>query len=200
MRDNAGLWIDDTAPWGSRQLARHDWILSCADDWNADGAYQDRAEYIKHLRLAVQATRRKQSDVFAAIRAYGCMVRKTDCNEYRVADASVTDVKAREDGAAYCDSLADALGTAQAFANHREQVATRAARQAELMAAHEAAMPITGGIAVINAINLTPTWAAVLPVLITAIEIGTDEGRRLARQELARMAQAADQYNASIPV
>lgn len=44
-------------------------------------------------------------------------------------------------------------------------------------------------------IDLTPTWAAVLPVLLAAIENGTDEGRRMAREELARMAQAADKYN-----
>jgi len=44
-------------------------------------------------------------------------------------------------------------------------------------------------------IDLTPTWAAVLPILLAAMENGTDEGRRLAREEFARMAQAADKYN-----
>ena len=44
-------------------------------------------------------------------------------------------------------------------------------------------------------IDLTPTWAAVLPALLAVIEDGTDEGRKMAREELARMAQAADKYN-----
>lgn len=44
-------------------------------------------------------------------------------------------------------------------------------------------------------IEITPTWSAVLPILLAAIENGTDHGRRMAREELARMAQAADKYN-----
>ena len=48
-------------------------------------------------------------------------------------------------------------------------------------------------------IDVTPTWSAILPVLLFGLEAGTPEGRRLARVELARMAQAADAYNASLP-
>lgn len=44
-------------------------------------------------------------------------------------------------------------------------------------------------------IDLTPTWSGILPGLLAVIENGTGEGRRLAREELARMAQAADKYN-----
>jgi hypothetical protein len=48
-----------------------------------------------------------------------------------------------------------------------------------------------------NAIDVTPTWAAVLPILIAAIENGNEKGRKAAREELLRMAQAADKFNAA---
>lgn len=41
-------------------------------------------------------------------------------------------------------------------------------------------------------IDLTPTWASVLPILLTAYTDGTPEGQRLAEQELKRMAKIAD--------
>lgn len=41
-------------------------------------------------------------------------------------------------------------------------------------------------------IDITPTWTVLLPALILAIEHGTPLGKRLARQELAHMAQVAD--------
>ena len=44
-------------------------------------------------------------------------------------------------------------------------------------------------------IDVTPTWQAVLPILFAALEDGTDEGKKIAREELRRMAQAADRYN-----
>lgn len=47
-----------------------------------------------------------------------------------------------------------------------------------------------------NTVNITPTWKGVLPVLMAVLEHGTDEGKRQAREELTRMAEAADQYNA----
>jgi len=45
-------------------------------------------------------------------------------------------------------------------------------------------------------IILTPTWRGVLPMLLAAVERGTGEGRRLALEELGRMADAADAFNA----
>lgn len=45
--------------------------------------------------------------------------------------------------------------------------------------------------------DLTPTWAAVLPALSAVLQDGTREGQELARQELARMAEAADLWNAT---
>lgn len=48
-----------------------------------------------------------------------------------------------------------------------------------------------------RSIDATPTWQAILPWLIAAIQDGTEEGQRAAREELARMAKAADLYNAT---
>ena len=44
-------------------------------------------------------------------------------------------------------------------------------------------------------INITPTWAGILPALIAVIRDGTPEGQRMAAEELQRMAQAADKWN-----
>lgn len=44
-------------------------------------------------------------------------------------------------------------------------------------------------------IDVTPTWAGLLPVLLAIIQDGTSEGQRNAREELRRMAQAADRWN-----
>ena len=41
-------------------------------------------------------------------------------------------------------------------------------------------------------IDLTLTWQGVLPILIAALEDGTEEGKKIAREELRRMAKAAD--------
>lgn len=47
-------------------------------------------------------------------------------------------------------------------------------------------------------IDITPSWAGVLPLLLAVIEDGTDSGRQLATKELQRMAEAADKFNALI--
>lgn len=44
----------------------------------------------------------------------------------------------------------------------------------------------------VKSIDMTPTWQGVLPVLLAGLEDGTAEGKRLARIELKRMAEAAD--------
>ena len=43
-------------------------------------------------------------------------------------------------------------------------------------------------------INITPTWEAILPALLAVIENGNFEGRKVALEELTRMAQLADLY------
>ncbi|MGH8074243.1 MAG: hypothetical protein ACREO4_09235 [Lysobacter sp.] len=45
-------------------------------------------------------------------------------------------------------------------------------------------------------IECAPTWAGLLPVLLELLARGNTEGQRTARDELARMAQAADKWNA----
>jgi hypothetical protein len=49
-----------------------------------------------------------------------------------------------------------------------------------------------------GAIDLTPTWRGIIPLLLAGIESGTDKGRAIALAELARMADAADKWNAHV--
>jgi hypothetical protein len=41
-------------------------------------------------------------------------------------------------------------------------------------------------------IDMTPTWAAILPMLLAAYEDGTPKGRKIALEELQRMAAICD--------
>jgi len=50
----------------------------------------------------------------------------------------------------------------------------------------------TGGV---KTIDLTPTWAGILPGLIAALQDGTATGQKIAREELAKMARLADERN-----
>ena len=45
-------------------------------------------------------------------------------------------------------------------------------------------------------LDMTPTWSAVLPILILSIREGNAKGREIAIKELTRMAEAADAFNA----
>lgn len=47
-------------------------------------------------------------------------------------------------------------------------------------------------------LDMTPTWAQILPILILSIREGNAQGREVAIKELARMADAADAYNAQV--
>lgn len=49
----------------------------------------------------------------------------------------------------------------------------------------------------IDAIDFTPTWDAILPVLIALIERGDAKGKQIATDELRRMAALADRFVAS---
>ena len=46
-------------------------------------------------------------------------------------------------------------------------------------------------------IDMTPTWAGLLPALLALAEGSTAAGKKTAREEFARMAQAADNWNAN---
>lgn len=45
-------------------------------------------------------------------------------------------------------------------------------------------------------IDIAPTWAALMPALIAALQNGTGDGQRIAAEELARLAAAVDSANA----
>lgn len=47
-------------------------------------------------------------------------------------------------------------------------------------------------------IDFTPTWRAIVPIIIAALTDGTDEAKNAAKAELYNMAKAADAYNASV--
>lgn len=44
-------------------------------------------------------------------------------------------------------------------------------------------------------IDLTPTWTQILPMLLHVIEHGEEPGKQAVRDELRRMAKAADAWN-----
>lgn len=43
-------------------------------------------------------------------------------------------------------------------------------------------------------IDCTPTWSAIVGLLITVLEHGNEEGKKQAREELKRMAEIADRF------
>lgn len=43
-------------------------------------------------------------------------------------------------------------------------------------------------------IDITPTWRSILQPILVLLEIGTVEGKQIAREELERMADLADRY------
>jgi len=47
----------------------------------------------------------------------------------------------------------------------------------------------------VETIDLTPTWAGILPALMAVLEHGTEEGKKHVRSELKRLAEFADSHN-----
>lgn len=47
-------------------------------------------------------------------------------------------------------------------------------------------------------IDMTPTWAALMPAFIAALQCGTPEGQAIAREELGRLAASVDAQNARV--
>jgi len=43
-------------------------------------------------------------------------------------------------------------------------------------------------------IDITPTWAQVIPIFIDALENGNEKQKETARAEIKRVAQVADEY------
>ena len=52
--------------------------------------------------------------------------------------------------------------------------------------------------AMTEVIDCTPTWEGVTAVLFAVLEDGTEEGKKIAREELVNMAKVADRYNTFI--
>lgn len=52
-----------------------------------------------------------------------------------------------------------------------------------------------GGKVMEKFIDLTPTWTAVMPVLLDIIENGNDEAKKIAREELLDLAKKVDDVN-----
>lgn len=48
----------------------------------------------------------------------------------------------------------------------------------------------------VGTIDITLTWVSIMPMLIYALENGTETGKRMAEEELMRLASVADAYNA----
>jgi hypothetical protein len=48
-------------------------------------------------------------------------------------------------------------------------------------------------------LDMTPTWGAIMPALLAALQDGTGEGKRIARAELLRLAGEIDALNAREP-
>ena len=49
----------------------------------------------------------------------------------------------------------------------------------------------------VQTIDMTPTWEAIMPGLIMALQNGTGEGPKMAREELMRLARLVDEANAA---
>lgn len=47
----------------------------------------------------------------------------------------------------------------------------------------------------IGTIDITLTWRSIVPMLVLALQEGTPEGQGIAREEIERMANIADEYN-----
>lgn len=87
--------------------------------------------------------------------------------------------------------------TAEANRESRARLTVRANRlaQAEGMAAIAKAEQQAANADTLRVIDMTPTWAGILPTLRALIENGNPEGRRTAWAELEKMARLADERN-----
>ncbi len=136
-------------------------------------------------------------DVRATLAEYapGITIRKEDCGEYRVTftQAAISTafpamtrpelIEKAESLAVYESDIFAAYETGKAM--HRTGLAPVAAPVDEIQTDAKGR----------QFIDCTPTWQAVVPVFIAALESGTETGRNAARIELTRMARLADERN-----
>lgn len=124
-----------------------------------------------------------------AAHAPGITIRKADCGEYRVTFTQAAIAAAFPEM-----TRAELIEKAEALACYESDIA-EAYESGKAMYRVGLARPAEA--APVRAIDATPTWAAILPMLRLAIENGTADGRAIAWEELARMARAADKWNAA---
>ena len=124
-----------------------------------------------------------------AARAPGITIRKAEGGEYRV-----TFTQAALAAAFPEMTRAELIEKAEALACYESDIA-EAYESGKAMFRVGLARPAEA--APVRTIDATPTWAGILPMLRLAIENGTAEGRAIAWEEIARMARAADKWNAA---
>lgn len=71
---------------------------------------------------------------------------------------------------------------------------TASAIRGQELSAHYATKAREALFEAIGAIDMTPTWSAILPWILTALEDGSPTAQASARLELERMARIADDY------
>lgn len=92
-------------------------------------------------------------------------------------------------------ALESAQAAERAARAERETVRRNRRLQAEGMAAIAKAEQQAANVESLRVIDMTPTWAGILPTLRALIENGNPEGRRTAWAELEKMARLADERN-----
>lgn len=130
-----------------------------------------------------------RKEAFAQIQALGCTARYSE-GEYRVS-INPMDIS-RVLGCSYREALAHNEAIACYDSDAESAVGNAAAMRKALDAqAAESAAPARR----VGTIDMTPTWRGVLPLLLAALEDGTETGKAMAREEFKRMADAADLWN-----
>lgn len=122
------------------------------------------------------------ANVLPDVHAYVIEQAKLHLADYRA--AYVAEAKARD-----AEFMAERqpLKLSASRQHRREQGAAMAE-----IAKQEAAPADVAAVTLAGTIDMTPTWAGILPALLAALINGTQEGQRIAREELARLAKIAD--------
>lgn len=145
-----------------------------------------------------RAERIEKAEALASYDSDICGAYETGKAMFRVglvpATATPEETAARE-AAADMGFATETVSESPVVIGTRETVRLNLRRQVEGMA--EIANRENPATVAVRTIDATPTWAGILPMLRAAVENGTAEGRRIAWEELARMAEAADKWNAS---
>lgn len=151
-----------------------------------------RAELETRVRAMLESIVPADPEAEAAERAESCLIFETITNLDAADPAPV-----RRDNVEYYEGRKAYAAGADAAAMPYSEGGERAARwslgYAEAKADAESlgkAAPVPAGV-----IDMTPTWAGMLPTLRMLVENGSAEGRRIAWEELGKAAALADERN-----